>query len=213
MNKNKYIGIIEDDANYRSALQRLLETQDDLVVSLSAKNACELRELMKDNYVDMLLVDIQLPDIMGNQLVREIKSEYPEVSCVMCTTYLDTEYIISSLSHGASGYIIKTESPSDIINAVRTILDGGAYMSQDLAINLVEYFNLLNNQSQKLDILTPRENEVLAKLSTGLLYKEVAEELNVSVETIKKHTSHIYQKLEVENRTEALIIYNNTKNT
>ncbi len=208
LKNKKHIGILEDDQNYRKTLERLVESESDFILGPSASRANEILGLLEEKYADLLLVDIQLPDADGSQLVRKIKSRYPQLHCVMCTTFMNSEYIITSLSNGASGYIIKTESADNIIQAIRDILKGGAFMSRELAGKIVEYFQNQNQIGQSIDKLTERENEVLYLLNQGLLYKEVADQLNLSIDTIKKHTSHIYRKLEVSNKTEALNIYN-----
>ncbi len=212
MSKDKiYVGILEDDTNYRNTLCKIIEAQDNLALSYSCGTAEAIFPLLEEKYADILLVDIRLPNANGATLVKKIKASNPEIKCVMCTTFMDAGLVIKSLKNGADGYIIKTDSLDNIITAINDVNNGSAYMSKLIAVKLVDYFQKQGRDaSTGLQELSDRENEVLELLSKGLLYKEVALELNLSIDTIKKHTSHIYRKLNVQNKTEALNKYNNS---
>ncbi len=213
MTKSKiFVGILEDDTNYRNTLCKIIEAQENLILSYSCSKASELTPLLLEKFADILLVDIRLPDADGTKLVRKIKELNPQVKCVMCTTFMDASKVIRSLQNGADGYIIKTDSLDNIITAINDVHNGSAYMSKLIAMKLVDHFQKQGKQDNKeIECLSARENEVLELLSKGLLYKEVADELNLSIDTIKKHTSHIYRKLNVQNKTEALNKYNKNK--
>ncbi len=210
MIKNKInIGIIEDDPNYRNTLRKIISAQTHMELKFDTDRANKLFDLLENYYIDILIVDIRLPDADGSELMRKIKQQVPEVKCLMCTTFMDTDLIVNSLKNGADGYVIKTDSLENIIQAINDVYKGSAYMSKMIAIKLVDYFHKQGSDTNELDCLTNRENQVLALISEGKLYKEVADILSLSIDTVKKHVSHIYKKLEVSNKTEAINIYNN----
>jgi DNA-binding NarL/FixJ family response regulator len=155
---------------------------------------------------DVVLLDVQLPDGKGSEYVDTLKKICPETHFVMCTSFEDEEYIFSSLKKGASGYIIKSDSPDKIMEAIRDVINGGAPMSSAIAKKVVSHFK---NETRTLQALSPKENEILALLASGLFYKEIASEMNVGIDTVKKHASSIYRKLQVSNRTEAVNKYRN----
>jgi DNA-binding NarL/FixJ family response regulator len=124
----------------------------------------------------------------------------------MCTSFEDEDYLFTSLKRGASGYIIKSDTPDQIVAAIRDVMNGGAPMSSSIARKVVNYFK---KESRSMAELTAKENELLNLLAAGLFYKEIAAEMNIGIDTVKKHASSIYKKLQVSNRTEAVNKYKN----
>jgi DNA-binding NarL/FixJ family response regulator len=125
----------------------------------------------------------------------------------MNTSFDDDENIFQALKSGASGYIIKTDSSDKIIESIRDVLQGGAPMSSGVAKKVIQFFSKLPAAASSLEELTPKENQILELLSKGYYYKEISGELNISLDTVKKHCGNIYRKLQVNNRTEAINIY------
>lgn len=125
----------------------------------------------------------------------------------MCTSYEDDEIIFKSLKAGASGYILKTEGPTKIIDALNDLFDGGSPMSSSIARKVVASFSKLDTIDESVQLLTPRENEILELLATGKMNKEVADNLQISGGTVRKHIQHIYEKLQVNTRVEAVNLY------
>ena len=143
----------------------------------------------------------------GIQVVRKLKSSYPEILFMMCTVYEDDEKIFEALSAGANGYIVKKTAPHRLLEAISELQQGGAPMSSQIARKVVNAFQLRTPESTKsadLNTLSPREKEILELLAKGLLYKDIARQLFISHETVPKHVYHIYEKLHVNNRVEAI---------
>jgi len=153
-------------------------------------------------------MDIGLGGISGIEVVRELKISNPEILFMMCTIYEDDEQIFEALSAGASGYILKKTPPGKLLEGIQELMEGGSPMSSQIARKVVAAFqNKKTNQpsnEQALDILSKREKEILEMLSKGLLYKEISDAVFISTETVRKHVYHIYEKLHVSNRVEAV---------
>ncbi len=200
------VGIVEDDKNYSQVLSTILSENNQFYVTLNCATGKELIEKLPDSSVDILIIDIRLPDINGTDLLEQIQIIKPKTPCLMCTTYLESELILDSIKKGASGYMLKTEPLENIIHNIKDCLNGKTYMSSEIASKL--WYILKGRKNKELPILSKRENEVLNLLSKGKQYKEIADLLNVCVDTIKKHSHNIYKKLNVKNKIEAINIVN-----
>lgn len=198
-------GIIEDLEDYRSLLQVLFEHSDGMQVSFCAKNAEEAMAEISINKPGICIIDINLPGQSGIELVKWIRLNSPGTLCLMCTAYDSDDKIFQSLEAGAHGYILKSEAPDRILEAVRELCLGGSPMSSQVARKVVQSFRKAPASTTVL--LTKREEEILTQLSKGLLYKEIATSLYISTETVRRHCFNIYEKLHVHNRTEALNKY------
>lgn len=207
--------IVDDNQDIRSALEQIIMMADgyELTGSFSRSDeALEMIPLLKPNVV---LMDINLGDgESGIDCVRELKPQHPEVLFMMCTVYEEDEKIFEALSAGANGYILKKTTPGKLLEAIRELFEGGAPMSSQIARKIVNAFQnktladtsleTAGPQGKSINILSNRENEILGLLSKGLLYKEIASYLFISQETVRKHVYHIYEKLHVNNRVEAI---------
>jgi len=162
---------------------------------------------------DVVLMDINLGgDESGIDCVKMLKPQIPQTNFMMCTVYEENEKIFEALSAGASGYILKKTAPSKMLEAIRELYEGGAPMSSQIARKVVAAFQSKGSSSagqpvEKLEQLSTREKEILVQLSKGLMYKEIAAELHISAETVRKHVYHVYEKLHVTNRIEAVNKY------
>jgi two-component system, NarL family, response regulator LiaR len=195
------VSIIEDDPKFGFLLKKIIESDNALVcVGIYQNLKSSLTELAEKT-PDVMLLDIQLPDGLGSEYVDTLKKISPQTHFIMCTSFEDDDYIFESLKRGASGYLIKSESPEKIIESIKDVLEGGAPMSSTIARKVVSHFRV---QTQQLENLTPKENELLAHLANGFFYKEIAIKMNIGIDTVKKHASSIYRKLHVNNRTEAV---------
>jgi DNA-binding NarL/FixJ family response regulator len=207
--------IVDDNQDIRSALEQIIMMADgyELTGSFStSEEALQMIPLLKPNVV---LMDINLGEgESGIDCVRELKPTNPEVLFMMCTVYEEDEKIFEALSAGANGYILKKTTPGKLLEAIKELYEGGAPMSSQIARKIVNAFQNRtiseNNaefsgaQGKSISILSNRENEILGLLSKGLLYKEIASYLFISQETVRKHVYHIYEKLHVNNRVEAI---------
>jgi len=158
---------------------------------------------------DVVLMDINLPGASGISCVNALKTMFPQMLFMMCTAYEDNEKIFDSLKAGASGYILKTEGPQKILEALEDIIAGGSPMSSSIARKVVASFNSMGTENSMVEALSDREKEVLEHLAKGLIGKEVADALNISWGTVRKHVQNIYKKLQVNTRVEAVNLYLN----
>lgn len=207
--------IVEDNQELRSALEQIIMMSDgyDLLASFSnAEDALQALPVLKPQVV---LMDINLGEgENGIDCVRKLKVDNPEILFMMCTVYEDDEKIFEALKAGASGYILKKTPPQKLIEAIHELRDGGAPMSSSIARKVVAAFQgrqtgngAAVQERESLEVLSNREREILEQLAKGLLYKEIAALLFISQETVRKHVYHIYEKLHVHNKVEAINKY------
>jgi DNA-binding NarL/FixJ family response regulator len=156
-----------------------------------------------DSLPDVVLMDIMLPGISGVDCVARLKTALPAVNIVMLTVYDDSDLIFRALENGASGFLLKRTSPADLLRAIEEVHGGGAPMSTNVARLVVRSFRRGRASTDASENLTPREEQVLQLVSRGLINKEIADQLGVTVETVRQHLKNIYTKLHVRSRTEA----------
>jgi DNA-binding NarL/FixJ family response regulator len=203
------VAIVEDDKNYNQALKNIIDFQEDMecvAQFFNGKNALQKLEAIEP---DVVLMDIQLQDLSGIDIVFKLTELMPGTTFVMCTSFENDEKIFSALRAGASGYLVKGDPLDKIIQAILEAHKGGAPMSFAIAKRVLQHFQESKVQVQSLMLLTVTEKEVLELLAQGLLYKEIADKKNVTIDTIKKHIGNIYRKLQVSNKIEAINKFNN----
>ncbi len=204
------VAIVEDNNDIRLALEQIIESSGDYIFAGSCINGEEALVKLPILNPKVVLMDIGLGGISGIEVVRELKTTHPEILFMMCTIYDEDEKIFEALSAGANGYILKKTSPAKLLEGIKELIEGGAPMSSQIARKVVAAFQKkpsATSAGSALDVLSKRENEILEMLSTGLLYKEIADKLTISSETVRKHVYHIYEKLHVSNRIEAVNKY------
>jgi len=210
---NNSVAIVEDNHDIRQALEQIIESSTDFTLAGSCTTGEEALEKLPLLNPKVVLMDIGLGDGMnGIEVVRELKAMNPEILFMMCTIYEEDEKIFEALRAGASGYILKKTQPAKLLDGITELIQGGAPMSSQIASKVVAAFQ--NNSvtassglGSSLDVLSRRENEILEMLATGLLYKEISDKINITTETVRKHVYHIYEKLHVTNRVEAVNKY------
>jgi len=153
---------------------------------------------------DVVLMDIRLPGMSGIQCVTELKKMDPTLQIIMVTIYEDSERIFKALKAGASGYLVKSSPPSQLLDSVRDVFGGGAPMSSHIARKVVRHFHLLGPAPLEAENLSPREHQVLGLLASGFIYKEIGDQLDIGVETVRTYVKNICQKMHVRNRLEAV---------
>ena len=201
--------IVDDNRELRNALEEILSMSEEYhcVGTLgTAEDAVSQIPILKP---DVVLMDINLgSEESGIDCVRVLKPRLPDTNFMMCTVYEENEKIFEALSAGASGYILKKTEPARMLEAIRELYEGGAPMSSQIARKVVAAFQSQQTRSvngtEEIDMLSNREKEILEFLSKGLMYKEIAAELFLSPETVRKHVYHIYEKLHVNNRVAAV---------
>jgi len=203
----------------RNILEQLILSSDGFELSGSCSRFGEAIILIPALRPDVVLLDINLgEEENGIDIIRELKPKYPELLFLMCTIYDDDEKIFDALHAGAHGYILKKTSPGRLLEAIRELKEGGAPMSRQIARKVLNVFQYtpcaqglwqgsFSGKARPLPVLSNRENEILEQLAVGLLYKEIAANLYISQETVRKHVYHIYEKLQVGNRVEAINKY------
>lgn len=199
------VAIVEDDLGVQKALRAIIQRAANLSFCAAYNNAESALESILDSKPDVALVDINLPGMSGIQLVEELKSRRPELHIMMITVYEDGEQIFASLQAGASGYLLKRSQPEEIIQAIEQLQAGGSPMSPEVARKVVSFFQRPAAKDNHLQTLTTRELEILTELSKGYRYKEIADRLKISIETVRSHLHNIYEKLHVQSRTEAVV--------
>jgi DNA-binding NarL/FixJ family response regulator len=205
--------LVEDDPNLRANLTTMLNGSSGFQCQAAYPDGLAALRGIPANRPDVVLMDINLPGMLGTDCVRELKELTPNLPVLMLTVYEDSEQIFKSLMSGATGYLLKRTSKEKLLEAIREVNAGGAPMSRQIARRVVQYFQKVNelptdtrNASVVVN-LTDREQEVLAALAKGYAYKEIADLLQISFETVRTHLRTIYEKLHVHSRTEAVLKY------
>ncbi len=183
----KTVTVVEDDQGLRDQIVEILNTAPDIkCIGTFASGEGALRGIPARS-PDVVLMDIQLPGMSGIQCVAELKKLKPSLQIIMVTVYEDTERIFKALKAGASGYLVKSSPPSQLLDAVRDVFAGGAPMSSHIARKVVQHFHLLGPSPEAAQSLSPREEQVLNLLASGLIYKEIADQLSIGVETVRTY--------------------------
>lgn len=206
------IAIVEDEKNYNNALKKVIDYQKDMKVIAQFFDGNDAITNLPDISPDVVMMDIQLQDMLGIEIIEELRKEMPNTQFIMCTSFDDDEKIFNSLKAGAMGYLVKGESMDKILSSIRDVYNGGAPMSFSIARRVLKHFEKKLPEIKGFDELTEREKEILELLSQGLLYKEIADQKFISIDTVKKHVGNIYRKLHVNNKVEAVNKFNQSKN-
>ena len=201
------VSVVEDDDALRENLVHFLRLAPDIeCVSEHGSAEAALREIpaLKP---DVVLMDINLPGMNGIDCVRRLKARLPQMQVLMVTVYDDGDRVFKALLAGASGYLLKASIASEIVPAVREVMQGGSPLDSYIARKVVQFFQQRPPTPRDDAGLTPREGEVLELLAKGLTYKEIATRLSISVDTVRRHCHNIYGKMHVFSRTEAVVKY------
>jgi DNA-binding NarL/FixJ family response regulator len=199
------VSIVEDNRGTRESLSELLGRSTALRCVGAHPNGEEALRQIPVEAPDVVLMDINLPGMNGIECVARLKERLPKLQVLMLTTYEESDLIFDSLRRGASGYLLKNMPPSELIQAVEQVHAGGAPMSMQIARKVVNHFQQIKHPSSDVEQLTKREHEILALLARGYLYKEIADQLGISLSTVRAHLHTIYEKLHVQSRTQAVV--------
>jgi len=199
------VSIVEDSHGTRESLKELLRRTPGLRCVGAHANAEDALRLIPSENPDVALVDINLPGMSGIECVARLKECAPKTQVLILTTYEDSNLIFESLRAGASGYLLKNMAPSELTQAIEQVHSGGSPMSMRIARKVVKYFQGVTSSTSEGETLTKREQEVLALLARGYLYKEIADRLGVSISTVRVHLQAVYEKLHVHSRTQAVV--------
>ena len=198
------VSIVEDQDQLRNTLARVLNRADGFECVSTYGSAEAALEDLPQKKPNVVLMDINLPGMNGVECVRKLKQAAPQIQTVMLTVYEDTENIFNALAAGASGYLLKRTTSAELLESLREVHRGGSPMTAHIARKVVQSFQKSAASTEATEDLSPREREVLDCLSQGFLYKEIAEKLGISYETVHTYIRRIYEKLQVRTRTEAV---------
>jgi len=208
---NRRIAIVEDDSALRESFQVALDAEKSWTITGSYGRGESALTAIQSDPPDAVIVDIQLPGMSGIELVRALKPLCPNTQFLMVTVFEDTDRIFEALSAGASGYVLKRDIDSDLLEALDDVLAGGSPMSSAIARKVVQHFQkpvpVPEPKPAEDYNLTQREMQTLDLLSKGYLYKEIADEMKIRIETVSFHLGNIYRKFHVRTRTEAVLKY------
>lgn len=198
------VGIVEDNAQLRKSLEALFSAEADMACVWALGSLVHLQSEIEKARPDIILMDIGLPHIPGTEGVRLVKATHPEIEVLMFTVFEEEEHIFEAIRNGASGYLLKQTPPAEILEAVRELSRGGAPMTPSIARRVLTNFRQPGARILPDYDLTPRERDILQALVDGLSYKKIAERYVVSISTVQTHICHIYHKLHVNSRAEAV---------
>ncbi|NLO38424.1 MAG: response regulator transcription factor [Ruminiclostridium sp.] len=203
------IMLAEDHSMIRQGLRQLIELENDIKVVSEASNGEEAVSYFFIEQPDVVLMDINMPKLNGLQALEAIKQKSPDAKIIMLTIHQDREYLFKALQLGANGYVLKDADGTVLIEAIRKVNLGDAYiqptMARELIVEFKRYTSGETGTSRKNNLLSDRELEVLALIAKGLLNKEIAKKLFISEKTVKNHISNIFKKLNVSDRTQAAV--------
>ena len=198
------IAIVEDLDVVRNGLKDFISLSTDFLVIGSFKTGEEAVQKLPEIKPDIVIMDINLPGMNGIECIRQVKDKSPATQFMMFTVYENDDKVFEALKAGASGYLLKNTGLLQIAESIKELHEGGSPMSANIARKMVNLFRDNDKKNPFLDLLSNREKEILQLLAKGLLYKEIAEQLHITTGTVRIHIHNIYEKLHVQNRTEAI---------
>lgn len=202
------IAIVEDNKVIRESLVAYVHTDPQLRCVCACATAAEALQSLPQHAPDIVLMDIQLPGQSGIECTAQLKQLLPAVKIIMVTVYGDPERIFKALRAGACGYLLKRCKPEELVAAIREVREGGAPMSREIARHVIAYFQqppAPPTGAEEIAELSPREREILELVAQGFADKEIADKLGVRHGTVRWHLQHVYEKLHVRSRTEAVV--------
>ena len=198
------LAIIEDNVEYRTTLSKLLRRNEGIEIIHEMDNCSEMIPYFEVDMPDVLIMDIDLPEMSGIEGVWQLKQKWPDMKVLMLTVFEETEKIFGAIKAGANGYLLKKDPPDRILQAIFSLQNGEAIMNGVIAAKVMEYFKKQADAEPKMDEyhLTEKEKEILNKLMQGQGYKQIASECSIARETLNTHMKSIYRKLNVHSRAE-----------
>ena len=201
------VAIVDDDEGIRTSLAALIRRAPTLKLAGDYPDAETALKEIPRHPPDVVLMDINLPGIKGVECVRQLKRTLPEVQFLMLTVYEDSDSLFNSLKAGASGYLLKRTASARLLEAIRDVHGGGSPMTPQLARRVVQFFSKPAEGELSVSRLTPGEREFLDQLANGYAYKEIADRMKISIDTVRSYVRTVYEKLHVHSRTEAVVKY------
>lgn len=197
--------LVDDHALIREGIKQLLEFDGSIDVIEQASDGAECLEKLQHVQPDILLLDINMPNVNGIEVLEEIKKKNIPVKVLMLTVHSEAEYLVQAVDIGANGYILKDSGSEELKKAIQSVMDGDSYIQPSLIPSLNSRLVNRDIDKEKIAALTKREMEILTQIAGGMFNKEIAMNLNISEHTVKNHTSNIFKKIDVSDRTQAAV--------
>jgi DNA-binding NarL/FixJ family response regulator len=201
------VAIVDDDEGIRGSLSALIKRAPGFKLTGEYANGEIALKEIPLHPPDVVLMDINLPGMKGYECVRQLKAAHPAIQFLMLTVYEDSDSLFNSLRAGASGYLLKRTATTRLLEAIQDVCTGGSPMTPQLARRVVQFFSKPSAEALPLAKLTPAEREFLDQLANGYAYKEIADRMNISIDTVRSYVRTVYEKLHVHSRTEAVVKY------
>lgn len=200
------VGIVvyDDNAGLRESLEKLIQSSEDFLLLGSFSDPSQVEQQVKDIMPDVILMDIDMPQRSGIEAVRIIRQFDANIAIIMLTVFDDNSHVLDAICAGASGYLLKKHISDKLTNAIKEVLNGGAPMSPGIARMVIESLHRLPPTEENKYQLTLREKEILNSLSKGNSFKMIGADLAISIDTVRTHIKHIYEKLQVHSQVEAV---------
>lgn len=195
--------VYDDNESRRDSLRALVELTPEIEFAGAAADCADLANDMKKHSPDVVLMDINMPNVDGMEGLKQVRQQFPHIKVLMQTVFDDNEKVFTSIRNGASGYILKKDTPQRILQAIQEVYEGGAVMNPGIAQKVLDFFQPKKTENP----LSERETQVLTLLAEGLSYKMVADRLALSFHTVNTHAKNIYEKLHVASLGEAIAYY------
>lgn len=201
--------LVEDQAIVRNGLKMIIEQDEDFQIVSEASNGIEALEILEKVHIDLILMDIRMPKMNGIEATKKIKLRFPQIKILILTTFDDDEYAYQTLKDGAMGFILKSSEPEKLLASIRSVLEGGLVIQEDVAAKLMpkllQQQPFISQSDYQHQALSERELEIVKLVGEGKTNKEIASLLFLSVGTVKNHITHILQELELRDRTQIAI--------
>ena len=197
--------LVDDHALIREGIKQLLEFDGSIDVIEQASDGAECLEKLQHVQPDILLLDINMPNVNGIEVLEEIKKKNIPVKVLMLTVHSEAEYLVQAVDIGANGYILKDSGSEELKKAIQSVMDGDSYIQPSLIPSLNSRLVNRDIDKEKIAALTKREMEILTQIAGGMFNKEIAMNLNISERTVKNHSSNIFKKIDVSDRTQAAV--------
>ncbi|MBL0269168.1 MAG: response regulator transcription factor [Chitinophagaceae bacterium] len=205
------VAVYDDNKARRESLQAFIAMSPELEEAGVYENCAGIQQHIQESKPDIILMDIEMPEVNGLEGVKQVKQQYPEIKIIMQTAFDDDDKIFAALQAGAEGYILKSASVIQIAQSIDDVMKGGAAMTPSIALKVMRYFGQQKTSSAVDYNLSPKENEVLKHLATGLSYKMIADQMGISYFTVNNHVKKIYEKLQVHSLGEAMALAHKEK--
>jgi DNA-binding NarL/FixJ family response regulator len=207
------IAIVEDNRTIRESLMEFVQADPECTCVCACGTAEDALKMIPKHQPEIVLMDIQLPDISGIECTAQLKQLMPSLQIIMVTVYEDTDRIYKALRAGACGYLLKRCAPEELIAAIREVRQGGAPMSREIARKVIASFREPLTAAEQVEDLSPREREILELLADGFPNKAIADRVGLTDGTVRWHLRHVYHKLHVRSRTEAALKFRSAKHS